>query len=82
MAYAICMAESHCRDVVSAPNSDGSRDFGRFQVNSVHAAKVGGNLQALLDADTNVRIAAQIKASSGWSAWSTYKNGRYKEYLK
>lgn len=44
-------------------------DRGLFQINQVHSAKVGGNLAALYDPETNVRIAKQIYDGRGWTAW-------------
>ena len=65
----------------TCPNRNGTKDWGIMQVNSCHSAMVGGNLQLLLDADTNVRIGKQIKDGSGWSAWTTFRSGAYKRYL-
>lgn len=45
-------------------------DRGLMQVNHVHAAKVGGNLDLLYDPETNLRVAKQIRDGSGWAAWS------------
>ena len=50
-------------------NGNGSTDFGLFQINSVHANRVGGDLNFLLDAETNIRIAAQIWREQGWRPW-------------
>lgn len=44
--------------------------FGLFGVNGIHAGKVGGNLQALFDPATNIRVAYQIWQDRGWEAWS------------
>jgi hypothetical protein len=83
MAQAICMAESHCTSKRSnTMNYNGTYDWGIFQVNDIHKAKVGGNVLLFLDPATNVKVAAQIKAGSGWSAWSTFNNGSYRQYLQ
>lgn len=84
IAYAIMRAENTgCDPAIDnrGLNSDGSVDYGLFQVNSVHAAEVGGNLAALYDPATNIRVAYTIYSGSGWRAWSTYNNGRYLRYL-
>lgn len=83
IAEAVCMAESGCQSKRSdQPNTDGSYDWGIFQVNDIHRAKVNGNLQALLDPETNIRVAAQIRYTSGWGAWTTFRTGKYLQYLK
>lgn len=82
MAEAVCMAESHCRPEAVGYNQDGSRDYGIFQINSIHAGRVNGNVQMLLDPETNVRVAAEIYREQGWTPWVTFKTGKYKQYLK
>ncbi len=62
-------------------NTDGSVDYGLFQVNSIHADLVGGNLNALYDPVTNIRAAYQIYEGGGWKAWSTFNNGRYLQFM-
>lgn len=76
-ANAVSACESGQRNVVSAPNRNGSRDWGVFQLND------GGTLQGLLsqtglpsgvfapalDADWNVRAAAQLWRQRGWQPW-------------
>ena len=52
-------------------NANGSVDYGLLQINSVHSAAVGGDLNALYDPATNIRVAATIWQSGGWSQWST-----------
>lgn len=82
IARAIAQAESGNRDVISKPNWNGSRDYGRMQINSIHADKVNGDLNALLDPETNIRVAKQIRDSwQGWNAWTVFRSGKYKNYL-
>jgi soluble lytic murein transglycosylase-like protein len=69
-ALAIIRCESGGNTYATGYNSDGSVDRGVFQVNSVHSAAVGGNLSALYDPATNVRVAKQIRDNSGWGAWT------------
>lgn len=45
-------------------------NYGVFQVNAVHAWRVGGDLASLFDAATNVRVAYEIWSEVGWSAWA------------
>lgn len=42
-----------------------------MQVNSVHADRVGGNLAALLDPVTNIKVAYEIYSEQGWCPWTT-----------
>jgi soluble lytic murein transglycosylase-like protein len=56
---------------VSKPNRNGTIDYGYMQINSIHRNKVNGNLQSLLDLETNIRVASQIYADWGnFSAWT------------
>jgi hypothetical protein len=81
-AMAISRCESGHANRVSAPNSNGSRDFGVFQLND------GGTLQAALrtigvrtsgitqarkkalETELNVRMARAIWGSRGWQPWT------------
>lgn len=62
----------------SPPNTNGTKDFGWLQVNSVH-----GYDQTKLTTDPvyTARVAYQIYKSQGLGAWSTYNNGAYKSFL-
>ncbi len=80
-AMAVSRCESGHRNVVGAANSNGTRDFGVFQIND------GGTLQAALrrigvsyssitnarekalDPELNVRMARAIWDSRGWQPW-------------
>ncbi len=80
-AMAVSRCESGHRNVVGAVNSNGTRDFGVFQIND------GGTLQAALrrigqsyssitsarkkalDPELNVRMARVIWDSRGWQPW-------------
>jgi hypothetical protein len=83
-AYAICMAESGgdpAKDNAGL-NADGSVDYGLMQVNSIHADMVGGNLEALRNPAVNIKIAYSLsKGGTDWTPWSTYNNGKYREWL-
>ena len=81
-AMAVSRCESGHGNRVSKPNTNGSRDFGVFQIND------GGTLQAslraigvgfsditearkkALDPATNVRLARAIWDSRGWQPWT------------
>lgn len=45
-------------------------NYGLFQIASVHAWRVNGDLNALLDPEVNVRVACQLWHESGWIPWA------------
>lgn len=59
--------ESGCRTNAVSPTDD----HGLMQVNCrYHCSKVGGNVNALYDPETNIRLASAIYNDRGnWSAW-------------
>ena len=64
-------------------NSDGTLDWGYFQINTVHLKRPGLNLRDLLDCRANIDFAFQLYTESqGFSAWSTYNNGTYRKFLR
>jgi hypothetical protein len=64
-------------------NSDGTLDWGYFQINTVHLERPGLNLRDLLDCKANIDFAYQLyRAHGGFSPWSTFKNGRYRQFMK
>jgi hypothetical protein len=63
-------------------NSDGTLDWGYFQVNTVHLTRVGLNLRDLLDCRTNIDFAYQLYQERGFQPWSTYNNGAYRRFLR
>jgi hypothetical protein len=80
---AVCQAESGLNPLaISKPNKNSSIDYGICQINSIHLAKVGGDYTKLLDLETNLSVAKQILDDSGLNAWTTYKSGKYKQFLK
>jgi len=64
-------------------NSDGTLDWGYFQINTVHLKRPGLNLRDLLDCRTNIDFAYQLyKERGGFTPWSTYNNGLYRQYIR
>ena len=64
-------------------NSDGTLDWGYFQINTVHLKRRGVVLRDLLDCKANIDFAYQLYQERGnFSAWSTFNSGRYRRYLK
>jgi hypothetical protein len=63
-------------------NSDGSLDWGYFQINTVHLQRPGLNLHDLLDCRANIDFAFQLyQEHHGFTPWSTYNSGKYRKYL-
>lgn len=52
--------------------------YGALQVGCLHYRN-GENRN---DLKTNIAVAHRVWQSSGYNAWTMYKNGTYKEYLK
>jgi hypothetical protein len=63
-------------------NSDGTLDWGYFQINTVHLTRAGLNLRDLLDCRANIDFAYQIYQERGFQPWSTYNNGAYHRFLR
>ena len=64
-------------------NSDGTLDWGYFQINTVHLKRPGVNLRDLLDCKMNIDFAYQLYLEKhGFTPWSTYNNGLYRRYLR
>lgn len=84
IAFAVMRAENGACDPTrnnAGLNRDGSVDYGLFQVNSIHADMVQGDLTKLYDPATNIATAYRIYSGGGWKAWSTYTSGKYLKYL-
>jgi hypothetical protein len=64
-------------------NSDGTLDWGYFQINTVHLERPGLNLHDLLDCKANIDFAYQLyQEKHGFTPWSTYNDGKYRQFLK
>jgi hypothetical protein len=63
-------------------NSDGTLDWGYFQINTVHLTRAGLNLRDLLDCRANIDLAYQFYQERGFQPWSTYTNGAYRRFLR
>ena len=62
-------------------NTDGTLDWGYFQINTVHLERPGLNLRDLLDCKANIDFAYQLYRERGFAPWSTYNNGAYLKFL-
>ena len=63
-------------------NSDGTLDWGYFQINTVHLKRPGLNLRDLLDCKANIDFAYQLYRERGFEPWTTYTSGAYRQYLR
>jgi hypothetical protein len=63
-------------------NTDGTLDWGYFQINTVHLKRPGVNLHALLDCRANIDFAYQLYTERGFQPWTTYRNGSYRRFLR
>lgn len=64
-------------------NTDGTLDWGYFQINTVHLKRPGLNLRDLLDCKANIDFAYQLYTEKqGFTPWSTYNSGIYRRFLR
>lgn len=63
-------------------NTDGTLDWGYFQINTVHLKRAGVNLRDLLSCKANIDFAYQLYTERGFSPWSTYNSGAYQRFLR
>lgn len=76
---AIAMAESSLRPTATHTNSNGSTDYGLFQINSSHTDVLG--MGSWSDPYVNAKMAKVIYDRQGLAAWSVYNSGAYNQYL-
>ena len=62
-------------------NTDGTLDWGYFQINTVHLKRAGVNLRDLLDCKANIDFAYVLYQERGFEPWTTYTSGAYQKYL-
>jgi hypothetical protein len=63
-------------------NSDGTLDWGYFQINTVHLKRAGVNLRDLLDCKANIDFAYQLYTERGFQPWTTFQSGAYRQFLR
>jgi len=82
IALAIFRAESGFKHDAININSNGTVDFGCFQINSIHLKNIDTTNINLLNCKDNIDIAYKIYTQwKGFKAWSAFNNGAYKKYL-
>ena len=62
-------------------NSDGTLDWGYFQINTVHLKRPGLNLRDLLDCRANIDYAYRLYTERGFEPWTTFTSGQYRKFL-
>ena len=62
-------------------SSDGTLDWGYFQINTVHLTRPGLNLRDLLDCKANIDFAYQLFREKGFEAWTTFTSGAYRKFM-
>jgi len=78
VAYEIANKESGLNPkAINNKNKDGSMDIGLFQINSIHADYVDGDLKRLLEPEVNTAVAYKIYQKQGWCPWVAAKKLGY-----
>lgn len=80
-AVAVALAESNGRIDATNTNSNGSTDYGVWQINSVHSDEFAKYPQWW--SVENADMAHDIYAAAGnqWTPWSTFTSGKYTSFL-
>lgn len=72
-ALNVILRESSGVETTIHPNSDGSKDYGLFQINDIHAPKIkkifGYDMEDLLDPVKNMEVASWLWKKQGWIPW-------------
>ena len=67
------MAESSGRPNATNVNRNGSKDWGLFQINDIHAKDIkrvfGYEMKELLDPQKNLEVASWLWKRFGWRIW-------------
>ncbi len=82
ISVAVALAESAGKtDAINTANTNGTRDYGLWQINSVHADLFKSAVWS--DPAQNARMAFAVFKGAGyrWSPWSTFNNGAYKRFM-
>ena len=83
VALAVQLAEnpSGACEIYHYNTSDGTLDWGYFQINSVHLKNPGLNLKDLLDCKANIDYAHRLFLQKGFAPWTAYTSGAYRKFL-
>lgn len=80
VAVAVAGAESGYQPSATNLNTNGTIDYGEWQINSIHPEILaGGNWR---DINDNAGMAFKIERARGsWADWSSFNSGRYRAWL-
>jgi hypothetical protein len=80
-AVAVALAESGGETTATNRNSNGSTDYGLWQINTVHGALL--NQGDKFNGADNAKMALTVYARAGnkWTPWSVYKSGTYRAQM-
>lgn len=79
-AVAVALAESSGRPRATNENTNGSKDYGLWQINTVHQG-AGFNPNKAFDPEYNAKWAHRLFQESGWKPWVAYNTGSYEKFL-
>jgi hypothetical protein len=80
IAVAVAFAESGGNpSAINTTNANGSRDYGLWQINSVHSDLLASGSWS--NPADNARMAYSVWKGSGWRAWASYNSGSYRSHL-
>jgi hypothetical protein len=80
IATAIALAESSGNTEITHTNSNGSTDYGLWQINSVHSDLLNG--ADWRDPAQNAKMMISISNNgTNWKPWSTFTSGAYLAHL-
>jgi cell wall-associated NlpC family hydrolase len=80
IATAIALAESSGDSLATHVNSDGSTDYGLWQINSVHAALLAAGTWS--DPNSNAAMAFSVSGSgTSFTPWATFNSGAYLAFM-
>lgn len=74
-ALQVAYAESGWNQSARNRNSNGSTDYGLFQINSIHNPSAAVKTDML----ANAKFAKSLYDKQGWRPWVAYKTGAYKK---
>ncbi len=81
-ASAIALAESSGNASATNVNTNGSTDYGLWQINSSNFSGLGVSASNVTDPATNAAAAVALYNQSGFGNWTTYTSGAYAQYLE
>jgi len=81
VAVAVAFAESAGYPTATNHNTNGSIDFGRWQINSVHGALLTTGSWCVPADNAAMAHTVWTRAGGSWTPWTTYNSGSYIAHL-